>query len=65
MSRNEWYQSIPTFMNQTPRTLQSFHENELFKDLLFPNQPSSLVGIDKINELKIKKEKFLKKRKNY
>lgn len=33
---NEWYQSIPTFMNQPSRTLGSFSSNEKYTDILFP-----------------------------
>ena len=35
-ANNEWYQSIPTFMNQPSRTLESFSSNEKYKDSLFP-----------------------------
>ena len=45
---DEWYQSIPTFMNQPSRTLESFSPNEKYTDNLFPH---ALVTQELINNL--------------
>lgn len=51
-----WYESIPTFKDQKPRTLDSFLPNEKFEDDLFVAGPNSLIDqqvyddiIDKYN----------------
>ena len=33
---NEWYETIPTFLNQESRTLESFSSNEKYEDSFFP-----------------------------
>ena len=40
-----WLQTIPTFKNQQPRTLDSFRYGEQFEDDLFPATPDSLIII--------------------
>ena len=40
---NLWFQSIPTFLNQPPRSLDSFRFNEKYIDDLFPPRSSSLI----------------------
>ena len=39
-----WLQTIPTFKNQQPRTLDSFRYGEQFEDDLFPATPDSLIS---------------------
>ena len=38
-----WYESIPTFLNQEPRTLDSFNSNEKFEDDKFVPCVNSLI----------------------
>ena len=38
-----WYKSIPVFLNQVPRTLESFNPNEKYEDDLFVACPDSLI----------------------
>ena len=39
-----WLQTIPTFKNQQPRTLDSFRYGEQFEDNLFAATPDSLIS---------------------
>ena len=39
-----WLQTIPTFKNQQPRTLDSFRYGEQFEDDLFAATPDSLIS---------------------
>ena len=40
---NSWYESIPTFKNQIPRSFGSFSQNEKFTDDLFFTKPDSII----------------------
>ena len=54
-----WLQTIPTFKNQQPRTLDSFRYGEQFEDDLFPATPDSFINIFLIQMMlliKIKKK---------
>lgn len=41
--RNLWFESIPTYLGQNPRTLDSFKNGEKYEDDFFPPIPSSLI----------------------
>ena len=49
---NLWFQSLPVFLNQTPRDINSFLSNEKFDDDLFLPCCNSLLMLVYINKYK-------------
>ena len=47
----EWYQTLPIYLNQLPRTLQNFDENNKFEDETFPATQESFVIPEKIKTI--------------
>ena len=47
-----WYQSLPTFNDQPPRSLDSFNQNEKFEDNFFvAGGPDSLISQNVYQEI--------------
>ena len=52
----EWSKSIPTFLNQTPRSLENFDENNKFEDKDFDACQGSFITEEKRKTLKDEKD---------
>ncbi len=53
-AKNLWYESIPVFLNQTPRTIESFKSNEKFEDDKFLPYSGSLIDPETFSSIQKK-----------